>query len=121
MRLLSVLTLVLVLPWTGVRMVCLDADHDEAGAVARVQAARTDSASCAHQCPAHARPAPPRATRCFFVSDDSCAYVLDGVAAVLQRGVDLTIAPVSTPMDSRPATGAYLAPVLPPPGPPPKV
>ena len=120
MRLCSVLLLALLLPFTGVRMVCLDGDHDDAGAGSRVQATDAERADCAQQCPRHAKPAPPRASRCFFVTDHECTYALDGITAVLQRGVDLTIVPVSTPIDVHPTAVAYSAPVLPPPGPPPK-
>src|SRR5689334_11157097 len=101
MRFWCVLTLVLLLPFTGVRLVCLDADHDDAAAGPQVAAAA--GASCAHACPLHAKPAAPRTTRCFFVTDHQCTYALDGVTAVLQRGVDLTIAPVSMPMTVPPA------------------
>jgi hypothetical protein len=120
MRFLSVLTLVLLLPFTGVRMVCLDADHDGPGGGPQVAATPAEGASCAHQCPVHAKPAAPRTTKCVFVTDHQCTYALDGVTAVLQRGLDLTIALASTPMNVPPAAVAHPAPALPPPGPPPK-
>ena len=118
MRLLSVLTLVLLLPFTGVRLVCLDADGAEP-AGPRLAAAET-AAPCTHTCATHGRTA--ARARCLFVADDDrCSFMLDGVTAVLQRQAPVLIAPPSAPLPVFPAAVAQPAPVLAPPGPPPKV
>jgi hypothetical protein len=119
MRLLCVLTLVLVLPCTGVRLVCLDADADRNDTAApRVAASQT--AACEHACARHTRTA--SRPKCLFVADDDrCAFVLDGVTAVLQQQAPVLVAPPSSPLPALPSAVAYPAPVLSPPGPPPKV
>ena len=124
MRLLAVLTLVIVLPLTGLRVVCLD--DDEAGGVGyggRVTAAAgtAEEAACAHACALHAKKAPRSACRLVAGDEDVCSFLIDGVIAVLQRGPDLPMALTVSPFAFVPTVVAYPAPMLAPPGPPPKV
>lgn len=123
MRLLAVLTLVIVLPLTGLRVVCLD--DDEAGGVAgrRVTAAAgsADEAACAHSCALHAKKAPRPACRLVAGDEEICSFLIDGVIAVLQGGPDLPMALTVSPFAFVPTVVAYPAPMLAPPGPPPKV
>lgn len=123
MRLLAILTLVIVLPLTGLRVVCLD--DDEAGGVAgrRVTAAAgtPDEAACAHSCALHAKKAPRPACRLVAGDEEICSFLIDGVIAVLQGGPDLPMALTVSPFAFVPTVVAYPAPMLAPPGPPPKV
>lgn len=128
MRLACVLTLLIVLPFTGVRMVCLEAESSDAdslgsrvAATSAAGAPATDGTPCEHQCAKHAHKAPKPACRLVAGDDDQCSYVLDGVAAVLQHSsASNLIAPRAVPFEFVPPTGDHPAPVLPPPGPPPK-
>jgi hypothetical protein len=123
MRLFAVLTLVLVLPFTGLRLVCLDdADSGAGSRTPLASATRTaDGAACAHSCALHAKRAPRPACRLVAGDEDLCAFMIDGVSAVLQRSLDLRIALTVSPLASVPTVVAYPAPMLAPPGPPPKV
>ena len=127
MRLLAVLLLVLALPLTGVRLVCLDEEADGAAGsrttvpAAAAAAGDAEARACAHACALHAKRAPRPACRLVAGDEDLCSFLIDGAIAVLQRGPDLPMALTVSPFVFVPTVVAYPAPMLAPPGPPPKV
>ena len=124
MRLLAVLLLVLALPFTGVRLVCLDEEADAAAGsrtTAPAAAAEAEGRACAHSCALHAKKAPRPACRLVAGDEDLCSFLIDGAIAVLQRSADLPMALTVSPFAFVPTVVAYPAPMLAPPGPPPKV
>ena len=125
MRLFAVLLLVLALPLTGVRLVCLDEEADAAAdsrtTAPAAAAADAEGRACAHSCALHAKKAPRPACRLVAGDDDLCSFLIDGAIAVLQRSADLPMALTVSPLAFVPTVVAYPAPMLAPPGPPPKV
>jgi hypothetical protein len=123
MRLFAVLTLVLVLPLTGLRLVCLDDDETVGTSGRRLAAAAgtPDDPACAHSCALHAKRTSRPACRLVAGDEDQCSFLIDGVIAVLQRSAALPMALTVSPFVSVPTVVAYPAPMLAPPGPPPKV
>ncbi len=123
MRLLAVLTLVIVLPLTGLRVVCLDGEETGGVVGPRLAAAAgaPDEAACAHSCALHAKRTSRPACRLVAGDDEVCSFVIDGVVAVLHRSAELPMALTVSPFASVPTVVAYPAPMLAPPGPPPKV
>jgi hypothetical protein len=134
MNTLLVWALVVLAPLSGVRMICLDPDSLDAGrerAAAAVLAA--EEAHCQQTCALHARhgqaqppapaaqPAPAPRPSCFFVADTTCELAMSTGIAVVPQPASLVIARIATPIEPTLSPATYLAPVLSPPGPPPKV
>jgi hypothetical protein len=119
MKNLLVWALLAFVPFSSLRMVCLNADstggRPEAGSVQAKEPGDDDE--CSRIC--KKRPSPPPKASCFLIADPACAFVATAVVAVLPREAPFSAGRVATPLE--PGTGdSYVAPPLVRRGPPPK-
>jgi hypothetical protein len=119
MKNLLVWALLACVPFSSLRMVCLNADSTGVRpAAGSVQAkASGDDDECSRIC--KRRPSPPPKASCFLIADPACAFVATAVAAILPGEAPFSIGRVATPLE--PGTGgSYIAPPLVRRSPPPK-
>ena len=118
MKTLLVWALLALVPFSGVRMLCLD----RAGIGARVRPSAAavrpeDAAACRKTCALHAHPAPKPA--CVLVADAACAFLMGIAPAVVPVSPGLSIARMAARVELIPSD-SYRSLVLSPPGPPPR-
>ena len=124
--------LLLLLPLSGVRLVCVELDADRDGKTAHATIAAEDAAAAERECervctrhpgahpPASAPvPASTAGVSCVLIPDPGCTFLASVGIAILPGPVVMPGAPSVHPFEMS-ATAAYLPPLLPHRGPPPR-
>jgi len=122
--------LLLLLPLSGVRLVCVELHADGDGKRARAMIAAEDAAAAERECervctrhPGAHPPAPPPASTagvsCVLIPDPGCTFLASVGIAILPAPVVTPGAPAVHPFETS-ATAGYLPPLLPHRGPPPR-
>jgi hypothetical protein len=127
---LLVCSLLALLPFSSLRMVCVDAHRTDAGPRPSMAAAAEEDADaeddctriCLHRPAAAPRPVPPPspAVTCILVPDPACDFLATTSAALVPMQASLTVRRVFSRFEPASAA-AYLAPILSRRAPPPRV